>query len=99
LRHDPAARVVLDRIPGAFRERMRRLAADRLGMESSQGEPQLPALETSILQTCDYRFPTARAQRVLGFEPPVTFEEACRRTIAWLGFAGYPFACPIRSPD
>jgi 2-alkyl-3-oxoalkanoate reductase len=98
LRHDPAARAVLDRIPGALRERVRRLAADRLGTESWQGEPRPPSLETSILQTCDYRFPTTRAQRVLGFEPPVAFEEACRRTIAWLGFAGYTVASAIRSP-
>jgi nucleoside-diphosphate-sugar epimerase len=46
----------------------------------------------SLLQTCDYRFPTTKARRVLGFEPPITFDEACRRTVAWLGFAGYSVA-------
>jgi hypothetical protein len=48
------------------------------------------ALEISILQTCSYRFPTAKARRMLGFAPPVAFDEACRRTVAWLGFAGAP---------
>ena len=54
--------------------------------------PRRPTLETSILQTCGYRFPTTKARRMLGFEPPVAFDEACRRTVAWLGFAGYPLA-------
>jgi len=35
---------------------------------------------------------------MLGFEPPVAFDEACRRTVAWLGFAGYPLAAAARSP-
>jgi 2-alkyl-3-oxoalkanoate reductase len=96
LRDDPTARVVLDRVPRALRKPVRRLAVDRLAQESAKGAPARPALETSILQTCDYRFPTAKARRVLGFVPPVAFDEACRRTVAWLGFAGYPVAAAAR---
>jgi hypothetical protein len=46
LRDDPAARVLLDRVPRAL----------------------------------------------------VAFDEACRRTVAWLGFAGYPVAASARLP-
>ena len=95
LKEDPAARVVLDRVPRAVRNPIRRLAVLPLA-EPSQGLPR-PTLETSILQTCGYRFPTAKARRMLGFEPPVAFDEACRRTVAWLGFAGYPLAAAARS--
>jgi nucleoside-diphosphate-sugar epimerase len=96
LRDDPAARVVLDRVPRALRTPIRRLAVRRLAEEPPQGAPRSPALEASILQTCGYRFPTAKARRTLGFAPLVAFDEACRRTVAWLGFAGYPVAAATR---
>jgi nucleoside-diphosphate-sugar epimerase len=92
LRDDTAARIVLDRLPWALRKPIRRLAVRPLAEELSHDVPRRPALETSILQTCGYRFPTTKARRMLGFEPPIAFDEACRRTVAWLGFAGYPVA-------
>jgi 2-alkyl-3-oxoalkanoate reductase len=96
LRHDPAARLVLDRIPGALRRPIRRAAVDGRLVEPADRAHRTPARETSILQTCEYRFPTAKARRVLGFAPPVAFDEACRRTIAWLAFAGYPVVVRTR---
>jgi 2-alkyl-3-oxoalkanoate reductase len=92
LKDDPAARAVLDRVPSALRKPVRRLASHGLSDERPWDAPPRPALETSILQTCGYRFPTAKARRMLGFAPPVAFDEACRRTVAWLGFAGFPVA-------
>jgi nucleoside-diphosphate-sugar epimerase len=91
LKDDPAARIILDRAPMAPGNPIRRLAV-RAPAEEPLDVPPRPALETSILQTCDYRFPTTKARGVLGFEPPIPFEEARRRTVAWLGFAGYPVA-------
>ena len=87
LKDNPAARRVLDRAPQALRNPLRHLTAVA---ETPHGVPLRPPLETSLLQTCDYRFPTTKAHRVLGFESPVPFDEACRRTVAWLSFAGYP---------
>jgi nucleoside-diphosphate-sugar epimerase len=95
LKEDPAARRVIDRVPRAVRNPIRRLAVLPLA-EPSQGLLR-PTLETSILQSCGYRFPTTKARRMLGFEPPVAFDEACRRTVAWLGFARYPLAAAARS--
>jgi nucleoside-diphosphate-sugar epimerase len=96
LKDDPAARVLLDRIPCAVRTPIRRLAVRRPAEEPPRKAPRVPALETSILQTCGYRFPTAKARRLLGFAPPVAFDEACRRTVVWLGFAGYPLVPATR---
>jgi nucleoside-diphosphate-sugar epimerase len=90
LRNDPAARVVLDRIPRALRNPVTRVAFHRLAAEPPPDARRSPLLETSILQTCKYRFPTSKASRMLGFAPPVAFDEACRRTVGWLDFAGYP---------
>jgi 2-alkyl-3-oxoalkanoate reductase len=89
LKEDPAARRVLDRVPRALRNPVRRLTGLSHG-EEPHPPPLSPPLEASLLQTCSYRFPTTKARRILGFEPPVEFDEACRRTVAWLAFAGYP---------
>jgi nucleoside-diphosphate-sugar epimerase len=42
------------------------------------------------LQQCSVKLPNVRAKSLLAFEPPVSFEEGMRRTIAWLRSAGYP---------
>jgi nucleoside-diphosphate-sugar epimerase len=46
--------------------------------------------ETSLLQQCVYKLPNSKAERVLGYVPPVPFVEGMRRSVAWLKFAGYP---------
>lgn len=48
------------------------------------------SLELALLHTSSYRPPYARAQRELDYSPPITFKEGCRRSVEWLGFAGYP---------
>jgi 2-alkyl-3-oxoalkanoate reductase len=47
-----------------------------------------PTEEMCLLQSCQWRFPTAKAERVLGYAPRFTFAEAMRRTGAWLEFTG-----------
>jgi nucleoside-diphosphate-sugar epimerase len=49
-----------------------------------------PSLERALLHTARHRPTCARARRELGFEPPVSFAEGLGRSLAWLGFAGYP---------
>lgn len=49
-----------------------------------------PDLETFTLQQCRYKLPFDKAERILGYNPKIAFEEGCRRSIAWLKFAGYP---------
>jgi nucleoside-diphosphate-sugar epimerase len=74
-----AVKAWLDGSPAGGRELGRRPA-----------QPPEADLEMSQLQTCAYRFPIDNARRLLGYEPPVPFDEASRRTLAWLEFAGYP---------
>jgi len=54
--------------------------------------PQQPvaSLEMAMLFQCQYKLPHTKAAQRLGYEPPVSFSEGCRRTVAWLDFAGYP---------
>ena len=46
--------------------------------------------EMAALQQCVWKYPNQKAAKMLGFLPPVSFDEGMRRTLAWLEFAGYP---------
>jgi hypothetical protein len=46
--------------------------------------------EMADLHGCGYKLPLEKAHRILGYEPLLSFEEGCRRSIDWLRFAGYP---------
>jgi nucleoside-diphosphate-sugar epimerase len=48
--------------------------------------PQLPSPELAALQTSGVRYDTAKAQRLLGLEPPADFERALALTAEWLRF-------------
>jgi nucleoside-diphosphate-sugar epimerase len=48
--------------------------------------------EMALLYQCQYKLPFAKATKILGYTPIVSFPEACRRTVAWLAFAGYRLA-------
>jgi nucleoside-diphosphate-sugar epimerase len=38
------------------------------------------------LQRCRWRYPTAKAERLLGYAPALTFREGMGRTASWLEF-------------
>jgi 2-alkyl-3-oxoalkanoate reductase len=57
-------------------------AADQ---QSGQPEPQsLVTPEIAALQRCRWRLPNDKAVRLLGYDPPITFAEGCRRSVDWL---------------
>ncbi|HSL46404.1 MAG TPA: NAD-dependent epimerase/dehydratase family protein [Anaerolineales bacterium] len=62
------------------------------GPSAAASESKIPplSLEMSLLYSCQYKLPHEKAARILGYQPPVSFQEGCRRTVAWLGFAEYP---------
>lgn len=45
--------------------------------------------EIALLQSCSYKLPIAKAEKLIGYEPPISFAEGCRRSVGWLQFAGY----------
>ncbi len=51
--------------------------------------PPGPAIdeEMALLQQCRWKVPHQKARETLGYVPPVSFEEAMRRSFAWLRFA------------
>ena len=42
----------------------------------------------SLLYSCCYKLPHHKAKRLLRYEPLVSFNEGCRCTVGWMGFAG-----------
>jgi nucleoside-diphosphate-sugar epimerase len=55
-----------------------------------RGQTPIPTLEIALLHRCLYRLPHTKAGLILHYHPIVSFSEGCRRSIAWLAFAGYP---------
>lgn len=61
------------------------------GRAPAASEPgQAFSRELALLHSCQVRLPHTKAEIRLGYRPIVTFEQACRRSVAWLRFAGYP---------
>ena len=57
----------------------------------SDGKPHPKVTrEMATLQECVWRMPLAKAEKMLGYEPAVSFAEGMKRSIGWLKFAGYP---------
>jgi 2-alkyl-3-oxoalkanoate reductase len=58
---------------------------------TSSGVPRpVISREMAMLYSCQYKLPHQKATRILAYQSLVSFQEAMRRTIAWLAFAGYP---------
>jgi nucleoside-diphosphate-sugar epimerase len=53
----------------------------------SQPSAPIPSREMVLLQQCRYRYPCAKAARLLGFCPVVSFSEGLDRTMKWLAWA------------
>jgi nucleoside-diphosphate-sugar epimerase len=58
-------------------------------IQANNGMQPLPIIDREIAswQCCRYVLPIDKAQNLLGYEPPVTFSEGCRRTRDWIRFA------------
>lgn len=77
-----------------FPDRWRRIARAALNAALETPDAARIALvasrEMTLLQQCSYKLPHTKAQRILRYDPPVDFDEASRRTVGWLSFAGFP---------
>ncbi|WP_175414728.1 NAD-dependent epimerase/dehydratase family protein [Nibricoccus aquaticus] len=52
----------------------------------SSAKPASLTQELSLLQQCPWKLPHAHATARLGYQPPVTFAEGMKRSLAWLDF-------------
>ena len=92
----PVTQKILPLIPGKVKRLAKVLLAN--WHEAPAGNAwSLPAAtgcatteELTLLQQCQWRLPLQKAQTVLGYQPEVSFDEAMRRSLAWLKFTGSP---------
>jgi nucleoside-diphosphate-sugar epimerase len=70
-----------------------------IGEHAAAGPSRVPSpsLEMTLLHGCRYRLPWRKAHEELGYSPIVALDEAIRRTIGWLDFAGYPMTRTARA--
>ncbi|HEX2117439.1 MAG TPA: NAD(P)-dependent oxidoreductase [Alphaproteobacteria bacterium] len=71
---------------GMREARQRRTRGDWVLPDDSIGPVPL---ETAMLHRCRYKFPFAKARRMLGYEPVVSVEDGLIRSIRSLALAGY----------
>lgn len=60
---------------------------ERLAIEQRQ---RVVTYEMSLLHQSPYKLPHNKANRILGYQPVVSFTEAVQKTIQWLASEGYP---------
>jgi len=90
LRLSPAVKSVTRSMPRRLQDGLGAFwAAASAGKEAPPSGPS-PTLEMALLHRSRHVPSWEKARRVLGYSPPVAPDEAWRRTIAWLAFAGYP---------
>jgi nucleoside-diphosphate-sugar epimerase len=63
----------------------------KLKQAKSAQPPHQPSLnyEMAMLYSCQYKLPYQKAQKMLGYEPTVSFADGCDRTLDWLELKGY----------
>jgi nucleoside-diphosphate-sugar epimerase len=64
--------------------------AVRRGGGATESDATEQLREMALLQSCAVQLPSDKARSILGYQPPIGFEEGCRRSVAWLAEAGYP---------
>lgn len=90
-------RGALSLLPGSVGSALRAIHAAWQAQRSSSSPwtrpvpPELPVtMEKALLHQCRFKLPSTKAAKTLGYAPPVSFDEACRRSVGWLAFCGYP---------
>ena len=90
LRLSPAVKSVTRSMPRRLQDGLGAFWAAASGSKSAPPSGPRPTLEMALLHRSPHVPSWEKARRVLGYNPPVAPDEAWRRTIAWLAFAGYP---------
>ena len=94
LRTNRMLRHLFNRLPRPIRTAVRAGFEDwrkpARSLESRRVAHPTVSEERALLHQCQVRLSSRKAERELGYWPIVAFDEACRRSVGWLTFAGYP---------
>ncbi len=53
-------------------------------------EPVTVAEDMNLMQQCEYKLPNTKAEKLLDYQPLVSFADGMKKSVQWLRFAGYP---------
>jgi 2-alkyl-3-oxoalkanoate reductase len=95
IRDSHALRYLIDGMPQPVRRGLKAGYAEWRKTRNNPGQFGLsPRIniseERALLHRCQTKLHSIKAERELGYRPVVSFEEACRRSVGWLTFAGFP---------
>lgn len=90
LRNGKAVQKLLPFMPHNLKAAIKGFLSGWQGQNSSADCTPIITAEMALLQKCQYKLPINKAQNLLGYQPAISFSEGCKRSIAWLEFAGYP---------
>jgi nucleoside-diphosphate-sugar epimerase len=85
--HSELLNVTFSRLPDAVKHQFKGKVKQTLAT------PGISPTMAALYQ-CQYKLPDQKAQKILGYEPIVSFSEACDRTIRWLATQNYPVISP-----
>jgi nucleoside-diphosphate-sugar epimerase len=88
----PGSKALLRTAIRAARSRGARAPAPHVVVSANAGPTPTP--EMIALHRCAWRLPNEHARRVLGYRPPVSFAEGCRRSVNWLATEWLPSRAP-----
>ncbi|MFA5008213.1 MAG: NAD(P)-dependent oxidoreductase [Candidatus Omnitrophota bacterium] len=83
-------------LPGSFKKTIKAVINSRIESVTANawalpGKVNFrPSEEMCLLEQSTYKLPILKAEKILKYQPDVTFSEGMRRSIGWLSFAGYP---------
>lgn len=90
IRESEAVQKGLALLPNDLKQQLKQMSPKRTHTILENGSPPTTKREPvatemmSILQQSQYKLPIEKAERILGYEPIVSFETGCDRSIEWL---------------
>ncbi len=90
LRLSPAVKSITRSMPRRLQDGLGAFWAAASAGKAAPPTGPSPTLEMALLHRSRHVPSWEKARRVLSYNPPVAPDEAWRRTVAWLAFAGYP---------
>lgn len=75
-------------IPGKWKKAIKDATAHQQSTDSQSVQEVHLSREMQLLQQCNWKLPNEKAQRILGYNPPVTFRQGVAFSLDWLDFIG-----------
>lgn len=86
-RNSELVQKAISMVPDQLKQQLKSAASSRASVTTPTVPSAAPPVITemmSILQQAEYQLPWTKAEQILGYQPIVSFEQGCDRSIEWL---------------